>query len=96
MNAIDELRNIANAKRENFEDAEEFRTWAQNRARHALEAVPAPLAPEVAEAVRNLSDECESRDRHVPGSYTVTIERSALDTLLRAVRSGGLTEEVGE
>lgn len=32
----DELGYIANAKSANFEDAEEFRAWAQNRARHAL------------------------------------------------------------
>jgi len=32
-----ELRNIINAKRENFTDAEEFRTWAQSRAQHILE-----------------------------------------------------------
>ena len=32
-----ELRNIANAKQSNFADAEEFRSWAQNRARHTLE-----------------------------------------------------------
>ena len=31
-----ELRYIANAQRHSFTDAEEFRTWAQNRARHAL------------------------------------------------------------
>lgn len=31
-----ELRNISDAKRGNFEDAEEFRQWVQNRARNAL------------------------------------------------------------
>jgi hypothetical protein len=32
-----ELENIANAKRGNFEDAEDFRAWAQNRARFTLD-----------------------------------------------------------
>jgi hypothetical protein len=31
-----ELGYIANAKHRNFDDAEDFRDWAQNRARHAL------------------------------------------------------------
>jgi len=35
-----ELQNIANAPYANFEDAEEFRTWARNRARHAIGQKP--------------------------------------------------------
>ena len=35
----DELRNIAEAKNSNFVDAEEFRAWAQSRARFTLAAV---------------------------------------------------------
>jgi hypothetical protein len=31
-----ELKNIASAKRDKFENAEEFRQWAQSRARHAM------------------------------------------------------------
>ena len=31
-----ELQAIANAPYENFKDAEEFRIWAKNRARHAI------------------------------------------------------------
>lgn len=31
-----ELENIVNAKRKDFEDGDEFREWAQNRARHTL------------------------------------------------------------
>ena len=38
-----ELENIANAKFRNFTDAEEFRAWAQNRARHTLGQKPGEL-----------------------------------------------------
>jgi hypothetical protein len=38
-----ELDYIANAKRKNFTDAEDFRDWAQNRARHALGLKPGEL-----------------------------------------------------
>ena len=38
-----ELGYIANAQRKNFTDAEEFRTWAQNRARHAIGEKPGEL-----------------------------------------------------
>jgi chromosome segregation ATPase len=38
-----ELGYIANAKRRNFLDAEEFRAWAQNRAMHALGLKPGEL-----------------------------------------------------
>ena len=38
-----ELGYIANAKRRNFTDAEEFRDWAQNRAQHALGLKPGEL-----------------------------------------------------
>lgn len=31
-----ELKNIANARRHSLEDADEFRTWAQSRARHVI------------------------------------------------------------
>jgi hypothetical protein len=33
---VEELRNISSAKHTNFLDAEEFRSWARNRAQHAL------------------------------------------------------------
>lgn len=39
-----ELTYIADAQRKNFADAEEFRTWAQNRARHAIGWKPGELA----------------------------------------------------
>jgi len=39
-----ELSYIANAKRESFESAREFRIWAQDRARHALGLKPEELA----------------------------------------------------
>lgn len=38
-----ELEYIANAKHKNFPDAEEFRAWAQNRARHAIGWKPGEL-----------------------------------------------------
>lgn len=44
---IERLRNelgyIANAKRRNIPDAEDFRAWAQSRARHALGQKPGEL-----------------------------------------------------
>lgn len=39
----DELGYIANAEFKNFTDGDEFRTWAQNRARHALGIQPGEL-----------------------------------------------------
>lgn len=39
-----ELGYIANARFANFTDAEEFRAWAQNRARHALGEKPGELS----------------------------------------------------
>lgn len=38
-----ELGYITNAQRKNFTDAEEFRAWAQSRARHALGQKPGEL-----------------------------------------------------
>jgi hypothetical protein len=40
--ARDELRNIATVSNDKFQDADEFRVWARNRARHVLALAPDP------------------------------------------------------
>jgi hypothetical protein len=54
---------------------------------------PAPLAPDLAEAVKHMDGEIESRDRHVPGSFTITVEIAHLRTLLRHARAQQLAQK---